>query len=57
MFDKELSYFKDSGLGDNTGLGKVRLGRIFLTACPQCLHLILQTIQMYARSYVESVCS
>ena len=34
MLDKELSYFKGGGLGDDMGLGKVRLGRIFLTACP-----------------------
>ena len=34
MLDKELSYFKGGGLGDNMGLGKARLGRIFLTACP-----------------------
>ena len=34
MLDKELSYFKGGGLGDDMGLGKIRLGRIFLTACP-----------------------
>ena len=34
MLHKELSYFKSGGLGDDMGLGKVRLGRIFLTACP-----------------------
>ena len=35
MLNKELSYFKGGGLDDDMGLGKVRLGRIFLTA-PQC---------------------
>ena len=56
MLDKELSYFKGGGLGDDMGLGKVRIGHFFLTLPPLCRHLILQTIQMYARSYVESVC-
>ena len=58
MLDKELSYFKGGGLGDDMGLGKVRLGRIFLTACPsvdasfcrpsRCMH-----VPMSIRSVVE----
>ena len=53
MLDKELSYFKGGGLGDDMGLGKVCLGRIVLTACPtvdasfckpsRCMHVPMST--------------
>ena len=58
MLDKELSYFKGGGLGDNMGLGKARLGRIFLTACPSvdtsfCRPSRCMRVPMSNRSVVE----
>ena len=58
MLDKELSYFKGGGLGDDMGLGKVRLGHLFLTACTSvdtsfCKPSRCMCIPMSNRSVVE----